>query len=186
MISLDQATDRLLHHASYRQAFLEGRYQELELKEEDLAALQQLDRSQLVETALSVRRSLLERKHRGSGGIRAAYPITLQAWQQRFDDEDLTLFLDRFMESKAFDSYREIPHAGLGLSLEEACFRFFENQAIGTAAQREQEFLAGMCKALALNPKPAFLVGDPLRRVPAGWFAVSGAATLAAQTTQNR
>ena len=55
MISLDVATDRLLHRVSYRQAFLDGCYDELDLSAEDLAALQQIDRQQLIETADSVR-----------------------------------------------------------------------------------------------------------------------------------
>ncbi|HCP46619.1 MAG TPA: hypothetical protein DIU15_11275 [Deltaproteobacteria bacterium] len=173
MISLDVATDRLLHRVSYRQAFLEERYDELELSEDDLAALQQLDRQQLVETANSVRRSLLERKHRGSGGIRATYPETITAWQEQFDDPALSLFLDRFMESEAFYRYHEVPHAGFGLSLEEATFRFFEDEGVGESAVREREFLAGLCKALALNPQPAFTVGAPVQRGVAGWFAVS-------------
>lgn len=173
MIALDVATDRLLHCAAYRQAFLDGRYDELELSAEDLEALQVIDRQQLIETAESVRRSLLQRKHRGSGGVQATYPRTLAAWQAKYDDESLDRFVDRFMESEAFDRYREIPHSGVGLSLEEAVYRFFEAQDVGEEQVREREFLAGLCKALALNPRPGFSVGEPLRRAPAGWFAVT-------------
>jgi len=173
VISLDVATDRLLHRASYRQAFLDGRYDELELSAEDIAALQPIDREQLIETADAVRSSLLQRKHRGSGGIHATWPLTLAAWQAGHDDESLDLFLDRFMESEAFGRYREVPHAGAGLSMEEAVYCFFESEDIGEAQVREAEFLAGICKALALNTKPSFTVGPPIRRAPAGWFAVS-------------
>jgi len=173
MIPLDVATDRLLHQPSYRQAFLDGRYDELDLSADDLSALQQLDRQQLIETAAAVRSSLLERKHRGSGGIRATYPETLAAWQARHDDGDLSVFLDRFMASEAFDRYHEVPHAGFGYSLEEAVYRFFESEDIGDPAAREREFLAGICKALALNPRPAFTVDEPVRRGGRGWFAVS-------------
>jgi hypothetical protein len=173
MISLDVATDRLLHKASYRKAFLDGDYALLELSPEDLAALLPLDREQLTETAEAVRRSLLERKHRGSGGIRATYPETLFAWLEREGESDMNRFADRFMESAAFDAYREVPHSGTGLSLEEAAFRFFESEQIGDPGTREREFLAGICKALALNTEPAFSVGAPLRQVPSGWFAVS-------------
>jgi len=173
VISLDVATDRLLHRVSYRQAFLEARYDELELAPADLAALQEIDREQLVETADAVRNSLLERRHRGSGGIRSTYPQTLAAWQAIHDDEDLALFLDQFMESEAFERYHEIPHIGHGLSLEEAVYRFFLAEDVGDPQSRECEFLAGICKALALNPAPAFTVNAPLRRAPAGWFAVS-------------
>ncbi len=177
MISLDVAIDRLLHRVGYRRAFLEGRYDELELGPDDLEALKTLDPEQLAETADSVRSSLLQRKHRGSGGIRATYPETLKAWQERHQDEDLALFLDRFMESSAFEQYREVPHAGLGLSLEEAVYRFFEAEDVGDRKGREHEFLAGICKALALNPRPSFTVGAPLRPAPAGWFAISSHGT---------
>ena len=173
MIALDVATDRLLHRAAYRQAFLDGRYDELELSAADLEALQVIDRQQLIETAESVRRSLLQRKHRGSGGVQATYPKTLAAWQAKHDDESLDRFVDRFMESEAFDRYREVPHSGAGLSLEEAVYRFFDSQDVGEEQVREHEFLAGLCKALALNPRPGFSVGEPLRRAPAGWFAVT-------------
>ena len=77
------------------------------------------------------------------------------------------------MESEAFDQYREIPHSGAGLSLEEAVYRFFEAQDVGEEQVREHEFLVGLCKALALNPRPWFSVGKPLQAAPGGWFAVS-------------
>jgi hypothetical protein len=173
MISLDVATDRLLHKASYRKAFLDGNYAHLDVHADDLAALLPLDREQLIETAEAVRRSLLDRKHRGSGGIQATFPETLSAWLEAEDDPDMKHFADRFMESAAFDAYREVPHSGVGLSLEEATFRFFESEQVGDPRTREREFLAGLCKALALNTEPAFSVGAPLRQVPSGWYAVS-------------
>jgi len=173
MISLDVATDRLLHRVSYRQAFLDGRFDELDLAAQDIEALQCIDRQQLIETAESVRSALLQRKHRGSGGIHATWPTTLAAWQASHDDESLELFLDAFMESEAFGCYQEVPHAGGGLSMEEAVYCFFEAMDTGDAQVREAEFLAGLCKALALNTRPSFTVGPPLRRAPAGWFAVS-------------
>ena len=50
-------------------AFLEGRSADLELSAQDLKALDAIDKTQLVETAVAVRSSLLQRTHRGSGGI---------------------------------------------------------------------------------------------------------------------
>jgi len=173
VISLDVATDRLLHWPSYRQAFLDGHYEQLDLSPEDLEDLSSLDHEQLIETAEAVRSSLLQRKHRGSGGIQATYPQTIAAWQSQHEDPSLTLFLDRFMESEAFESYREVPNGVPGLSMEEAVYRFFDSRNVGDPAVREHEFLAGLCKALALNSRPFFTVGPPLRRAPAGWFAVS-------------
>ena len=59
MISLDVATDRLLHRPSYLKAFLEGRSADLELSAQDLKALDAIDKTQLVETAVAVRSSLV-------------------------------------------------------------------------------------------------------------------------------
>ena len=173
MIPLDVALDRLLHRSSYRRKFLDNRTADLELSAPDIEALQSIDKAQLVETALAVRSSLLRRSHRGSGGIEQCWPQTLVAWRAQHEDEDLQVLAERFMESPAFEDYREIPHTGLGLCMEEALYRFFEASHTGDRVVREREFLAGMCKALALNPDPAFLVHAPLRRAPHGWFAVS-------------
>ena len=173
MISLDVATDRLLHRPSYLKAFLEGRSADLELSAQDLKALDAIDKTQQVETAVAVRSSLLQRTHRGSGGIEQCWPQTLAAWRAEHNDDKLQLFTDRFMESEIFERYREIHHAGPGLCLEEAVFRFFEACDTGDPRTREHEFLAGLCKALAMNESPSFLVGEPMRRAPEGWFAVS-------------
>jgi hypothetical protein len=173
VIGLDGFLDRVLHSASYRQAFLDGRTSELGLSEADLEAVRNLDRGQLQETAEAVRSAVLERQHRGSGGLRVMYPQTLAAWRARTGDEDLSRLLDGFMESPAFEQYREIPFAGDGICLEEAFFRFAEAEDIGEPGVREAEFLAGLMKALALSPNPAFVVGPPVRRAPKGWFAVS-------------
>jgi hypothetical protein len=165
-IGLDGFLDRVLHSVSYRRAFLEGRTDDLELSDDDLDAVRGLDRDQLLEAANAVRAGLLGRRHRGSGGLQAMYPRTLGA-------REPGALMDRFMESPAFADYREVPYAGEGLSLEEAFFRFCDAEDIGAPEDREAEFLAGLMKALALSPRPAFRVGPPARRAPGGWFAVS-------------
>jgi len=133
MISLDQALDRLLHDRSYRSAFLAERFDALDLAPDDLDALGSIDRQQLVRTAERVAKDLIGRKHRGSGGLLELYPNTLGA-----DRLDETVY--RFLESAAFQDYRELPFAGDGISLEEAFFRFCEAEGIGEPAVREQEF----------------------------------------------
>src|SRR5262245_6377986 len=118
MISLDQALDRLLHSRSYRQAFLEDRNAALELTNEDLLALTTVDREQLVRAANRVREDLLHRTHRGSGGLTAMYPRTIAAWRElEPDDAALEKLLDLLMESEEFGDYRELPFAGLAVSL---------------------------------------------------------------------
>jgi hypothetical protein len=174
VISLDRALDRLLHHRSYLRAFLEGRTELLDVSAEDLAALGSIDRIQLQKTAERVRHDLLQRKHRGSGGIVAMYPRTIDAWKSSHpEDAELEELLSGFMESAPFEDYRELPFAGLGLSLEEAFFRFCEAEDIGDGGTREREFLTAMMKALVVSPCPDFTLPATIRRAQAGFFAVS-------------
>lgn len=174
MIGLDRALDRLLHCRSVREAFLAGRPDGLDLPAEDREALAGLDREALVREAESVREDLLHRRHRGSGGLPALYPRTLAAWTAAHpEDGGLVELLSRFMESKAFDAYREVPFAGQGCCLEEAFHRFCEAEEIGTPAVREEEMLGAMMRALLLSPDPAFTVPGEIRRTAGGFFAVA-------------
>lgn len=174
VISLDAALDRLLHKRSYRSAFLEGRFEELDISPEDLGALDAIDRAELARAAEEIRRDLWSRKHRGSGGLSSLYPRTIAAWQAAHpEDTQLEELLSLFMESEAFDDYREIPFAGAGLSLEEAFFRFCEAFCIGEPSTREDELLLALMKALLLSPSPSFTIPEPVRRAPGGFFAVS-------------
>ncbi|MEO7329380.1 MAG: hypothetical protein ABI193_12425, partial [Minicystis sp.] len=173
MISLDQALDHLLHRRSYREAFLADRHALLDLAPDDLAALATLDRAQLVLAAEGVREDLLQRSHRGSGGLRALYPRTIAAWTQAHpEDETLHELLFGFMESEPFARYHELPFAGQGLCLEEAFHRFAESASIGDPTAREEEFLTAMVKALLLSPRPDFSVPAEIRRTPGGFFAL--------------
>lgn len=181
MIELAEALDRLLHRRSYREAFLAGRFAELDLAPEDLAALASIDRAELASAAGRVRGELLQRRHRGSGGVLALYPITLDAYQRAHpDDADLTELAAAWMETAAFEAYREIPHGGAGLSLEESFYRFAEDAEIGEASARESEFLAAIIKALVMSPRPSFTLPVEIRRAPQGHYAVGtrGAPTL--------
>ena len=174
MITLDEALDRLLHLRSYRRAFLEWRYRELDLSNEDLVALSTIDREQLVRTAERVIQDLLARRHCGSGGLLELYPRTLEAWNRsRPEDESFAELMATFLESAAFQGYRQVPFAGLGWSLEEAFFAFCESAEIGDPITREREFLAAMLRALAVCPTAAFRIPDCVHRAAAGWFAIS-------------
>jgi hypothetical protein len=174
MISLDVALDRLLHHRSYREAFLAGRAETLDLSGEDLEALASIDRAALAREADAVRDDLLHRRHRGSGGLLSLYPRTIAAFRIAHpEDNELVELLSRFMESDAFAEHREIPFAGAGPSLEEAFYRFCEAEEIGAPAEREDELLLAMAKALLLSPRPAFTLPAEIRTTAAGFFAVS-------------
>ncbi|HVK70348.1 MAG TPA: hypothetical protein VM694_38105 [Polyangium sp.] len=173
MISLDQALDRLLHHRSYREAFLEGRVDELDVSEGDLRALQSIDPEQLRRTVERVRVDVVQRRHRGSGGLLTIYARTLDAWRATHpEDHELEELLASFLESPAFDAYRAHSHAGPGVCLEEAFFRFCDARGIGDGAVREAEFLTAMMKARLMSPRPDFTLPAEVRVVPEGVFAV--------------
>ncbi|MDI1435031.1 hypothetical protein [Polyangium sorediatum] len=173
MISLDQALDRLLHHRSYREAFFEGRVEELDVSEGDLRALQSIDPEQLRRTAERVRVAVVQRKHRGSGGLLTIYARTLDAWRATHpEDHELDALMSSFLESPAFEAYRAYSHAGPGVCLEEAFFRFCDARGIGDGAILESEFLTAMMKALVMSPLPDFTLPGEIRVVPEGFFAV--------------
>jgi hypothetical protein len=174
VIGLDHALDRLIHRRSWRQAFLAGRTEALGLADEDLEALTSVSREALERQAASVREDLLRRRHRGSGTLRDLYPRTFAAWTVAHpDDPEFVELLSRFMESHAFDGYREIPFAGAGLCLEEAFFRFCETEEIGEAADREAEYLGAMIKAVLTSPDPDFTLPAELHASVGGFFAVA-------------
>jgi hypothetical protein len=174
VIGLDTALDRLLHRRSYREAFLAGRLDALDLSAEDLEALATIDAGALVREAESVLADLRRREHRGSGGLCSLYPRTLAAWQAAHpDDTDLVELLSRFMESDAFDAYREIPYAGQGWSLEEAFYRFCEAEGVGEPEAREDEFLGAIMKALLSSLRPDFAIPAEVQASAGGFFAVA-------------
>ena len=174
MMSLDQVLDRLLHDSAYRGALLRGEVAELGLRPEDRDAVVAIDLVELERTARNVRDDLLNRKHRGTGGLRELFPGTLEAWRvARPADNELAELLDAFMCSLPFRQHREIPYAGEGLSLEEAFFRFAEIHDIGDAALREQEFLNAMVRALAVSPRATFSIPRELKACPGGYFAIA-------------
>jgi hypothetical protein len=169
---IDQALDRLLHRRSYLALFLLDP-SKLALRSDDLEALSVIDRDELVATAIAVRRDLVQRNHRGSGTIADLYPATI-------GERDIEELVGDFMESNEFDAYREIPFAGIGLSLEEAFYRYCDANAIGEPETREQEFLCAMMKALLLSPRADFTIPQAIRPCPGGVFAVAGTMLFAA------
>lgn len=164
MRSLEQALDSLLHRASERAAFLRGGG--LDVSQDDLAALRCIDPGELERAAAAVRDDLLARTHRGSGGLLAQFPLTIGAADPR-------ALVDRFLESAAFETYREVPFAGRGTCLEDAFFRFCEASDLGDPVIREREVLAAVVRTLVVSPHPAFTLPDAVRRCPGGFFAIA-------------
>jgi hypothetical protein len=169
---IDEVLDRLLHRRSYLARFLEDP-KKLAFSAEDLDALAVIDRDELVSTAAAVRRDVMRRNHRGSGSLVDLYPRTIGA-------RDVVELVADFMESPEFDAYREVPFAGVGLSLEESFYRYCEAHSIGEPVVREREFLAAMVKALLLSPRPDFHVPAAILPCPRGVFAVAGTTLFAA------
>ncbi len=142
------------------------------------AAFAALDLHELEASAAAVRRELLTRRHRGTGGLLDWYPRTIAAWRARHpDDATLDALAATFLESPAAQAWREGVQDEPGQCLEEAFHRFADACALGDAAAREDEWLTAQLRALALCPEPAFVVPAELRPAAAGgWFAVATAA----------
>jgi uncharacterized protein (UPF0276 family) len=122
----------------------------------------------------SVRAMVLGRAHRGTGGLQQWFPRTIAAWRLRHaDDSDLFDLARFFCASGASRAWREALGAPLGLSLEEALYRFFEDLNVGDAATREEELLSALLRGLAVSPRSRFILPASVRTVPGGHAAVS-------------
>ena len=173
MIPLDEALDRLVHKRAYRRAFLEGRFEVLELVPGDLAALESIDRAALESLAESLAHEVLARTHSGSGSLNQLFPRTIDAWRRAHPEDLGALELARaFMDSRAFDDYRELPFSGVGTSLEEAFFLHCEAEEVGCPIVRQEEFLGAMMKLLVVSPRAAVHLPDCIRRTEHGIFCV--------------
>jgi hypothetical protein len=127
----------------------------------------------------AVRKMVLERKHRGTGGVRDWYPRTLAAWWvTNPGDTSLDLLAERFCGSTACRAWREHATNEVGISLEEALYRFFEAEGVGDATVREDELLGTVVRALAVAPRAAFSWPVAVRVAPRGCFAVTRALQL--------
>lgn len=130
-----------------------------------------------------VRSMVLERRYRGTGDLRAWYPKTIAAWHEEHPkDTELKELVTRFCASKSCTLWSEHPQARLGISLEEALYRFFEEADIGDAAEREDEMLGAVVRALAVTPRAGFLKPEQVRTTETGCIAVSRGLVLHAVT----
>lgn len=180
MMTVDVALDHLIHRRSYRSAFLAGERAH-DLSAAELTELETIDPRVLNELATRVARETFTRKHAGSGSLLDLYPRTIGAFVEQHGNIDAVLELSfAFMESPAFGRYREMPHAGRGLSLEEAFYRYAEAEGVGDRGVREAEFLAAMAKLLCASPRADVVLPPELRRTGGGHYAVSvhGSPTL--------
>jgi hypothetical protein len=173
VITLDRALDRLIHKRSYREAYLQGQFGVLELGASDLAVLGSMDRQALSRFAERVAADVLARKHSGSGSLLELYPRSIQSWREGHSEDASGLGLAfAFLDSRAFEGYRELPFAGIGLSLEEAFFRFCELEGLADRVIREHEFLAAMMQLLAVSPRACVELPDCIQRTAHGFYSV--------------
>jgi hypothetical protein len=126
------------------------------------------------EVGRSARRLVVERTHRGTGGIRDWFPDTLSAWLLRHpEDAQLDELAARFCRSPHHSAWRELDAVAPGISLEEALFRFFEDEDIGDAATREEELASTIVRTLAVTPRARFVWPSIVRRAPGGCVCIT-------------
>lgn len=126
-----------------------------------------------------VRTMVLERRYRGTGGLREWYPRTIAAWLERHpDDQRLVLLATRFCASVEGDRWREHPITRRGTSLEEALFHFFATNDVGDAETRENELLGAVVRALAVSLDADFIWPAGVRRTASGCVAITRSLTL--------
>ena len=174
---MERTLTALLHRRDARAALAARDFAALGIAGDDEAirAFSAIDVRELEASAALVRRALLDRRYRGTGGLCDWYPRTLVAWcRVHPDDVELDGLAATFLESSAGDAWRE---SGAGLCLEEAFYRFACAAELGDPLVREEEWLSAQLRALALCPEPSFAVPAEVRRTPGGgWFALGGPA----------
>lgn len=104
---------------------------------------------------------MLKGNTRDTGGLSASYPVTFARLKARANQPEAVVAA--FLESKHFDSYKELPYCGAGLSIEEAFFRFMDRSLGGRRltidrAVLQHEFLMAIMAILASTPNPHFLL----------------------------
>ena len=171
----ERSDDRLrgeqLEEALAALLYDEGARTRLRAGQADDPRLVALDVDELDEAARGVRRMVRERVHRGTGGVETWFPATLAAWRAAHPgDSELDDLLTRFCASRSCRGWREI---GIGISLEEAFFRFFLDAGIGNPEIVEDEFLAAVVRALAITPRARFEWPAGVRPAPGGCYALT-------------
>jgi hypothetical protein len=160
---LEEALAALLYDESARARLRTG-----EAADPRFAAI---DADELEEAARAVRRMVRGRTHRGTGGFETWFPRTIAAWRAAHpDDVELDDLLTRFCASPSCRTWSEL---GGGISLEEALYRFFLDEGIGSAAIANDEATGAVVRALAIAPEARFEWPANVRRAPGGCYALA-------------
>ena len=170
---LNDVLDALLYRKRDREAFLAGDLARFDLSAADQAALKTIDPSQLESAARLARDHVLRRSHRGAGSLVQMFGQTVRAWQTERAEPDLDAMAESFVASRHFDAYRTHAFAGPGIGIEEAFFRFAEEEAIGHASVRFRECAVAVLRGLLATPRPTFLLPAFVRAAPRGHFVVA-------------
>jgi len=129
---------------------------------------------ELREAAATIRMMVRTRAHRGTGGLATWFPATIQAWREGHpNDETLDELMRRFCGSRFAAAWRELSFGEIGMSMEEALYRFFVDAEVGDPKVREEEFLGAMLRGLAIAPDARFRWPSELRSAPGGFHVVS-------------
>ena len=160
-----------LEHALAALLYDAGARERLRAGEADDPRLVGLDVDELDEAARGVIRMVRERVHRGTGGVEAWFPRTIAAWRDAHpEDRELDELLAGFCASPSCRSWRE---ADVGISLEEAFYRFLIDASNIDPAITEDEFFGAIIRALAVTPEARFEWPAPVRRAPGGCYALT-------------
>src|SRR5438128_1187860 len=124
-MSIEQALYSLLYRRRSREALAEGDAMRLGVTAGEMALLSAVDRE-----ARLVTEGVLSRAYHGEGTLLEAFPRTIEAWRRANPRRTLEDLAADFAESPNFESYRALPSAHDGTSLEEAFFRFCEQEGI--------------------------------------------------------
>ncbi|WP_437761783.1 hypothetical protein WMF27_02915 [Sorangium sp. So ce281] len=165
---LQSALYRLLHHRSFRDDFLAGRFDALGLEPRELCLLRPIDRAELVTLSESICRNVLRGELKFEGGMRGTFPDLFSLLERKGCAPLEVIY--RFVESPEYEDVRQVPYAGAGISIEEAFFEFLRREGtLLTLAPYApllltHEFLTGMLAILVINRDPSFELRTPLIR----------------------
>jgi hypothetical protein len=174
---LNGLLERLLYDTEFRRGLAGGSRDGLSPLERGFLA--QLDVDEANAFATMVRRDVLRRCHRGCGSLLTAFPQTIAAWLESHpEDLQFDQLASEFVGSSEFGEFRSLPHAGVGICLEEAFHRFCSRRGVGSSEVLEHEFLLSIMRALSTSANPSFALPRAVRPAPAGYFAVGGSRSV--------
>lgn len=150
----ETALDLLLRDRGLRRAFRDGSLS-LDLDAAAHEALALITPAELDQLAALMRREVFGRGFAGAGTLLDAFSRTLAT---RADLDELA---GTFIESTAYAAYGDV---GVGVSLEEAFYRFALSIELAEPDTLEDEFLAATMRALAACPDPRYRLPAEVRR----------------------